>query len=124
MHAKAQQTNALIAGSAALQTERGPVNRFLLVEPEGKVHFTINATCSAWLMNIIIMKPVTSAWCSSGAAGVFCRWSAMTCASRYGRATATITTGAVRRQLARAARCTGRRCWWLARLRTGVRGGL
>ncbi|MDU7154130.1 MAG: amidohydrolase [Enterobacter sp.] len=39
MHAKAQQTNALIAGSAALQTERGPVNRFLLVEPEGKVHF-------------------------------------------------------------------------------------
>ena len=39
MHAKAQQTNALIAGSAALQTDRGPVNRFLLVEPEGKVHF-------------------------------------------------------------------------------------
>jgi predicted amidohydrolase len=32
MHAKAQQTNALIAGRA-LQTERGPVNRFLLVEP-------------------------------------------------------------------------------------------
>jgi predicted amidohydrolase len=39
MQAKAQQTHALIAGSAALQTERGPVNRFLLVEPEGKVHF-------------------------------------------------------------------------------------
>lgn len=39
MHAKAQETNALIAGSVALQTERGPVNRFLLVEPEGKVHF-------------------------------------------------------------------------------------
>ncbi|MWL75110.1 amidohydrolase, partial [Escherichia coli] len=39
MQAKAQQANALIAGSAALQTERGPVNRFLLVEPEGKVHF-------------------------------------------------------------------------------------
>ena len=39
MHAKAQQTNALIAGSAALQSERGPVNRFLLVEPEGKVHY-------------------------------------------------------------------------------------
>ena len=33
MQAKAQQTNALIAGSAALQSERGPVNRFLLVEP-------------------------------------------------------------------------------------------
>lgn len=39
MHAKAQETNALVAGSVALQTERGPVNRFLLVEPEGKVHF-------------------------------------------------------------------------------------
>ena len=39
MGAKAAQTNALIAGSAALQTERGPVNRFLLVEPEGKIHF-------------------------------------------------------------------------------------
>jgi omega-amidase len=38
MHEKAQQTNALVAGSAALQTERGPVNRFLLVEPEGSVH--------------------------------------------------------------------------------------
>ncbi|HAZ75393.1 MAG TPA: amidohydrolase [Enterobacteriaceae bacterium] len=38
MQAKAQQTNALVAGSAALQSERGPVNRFLLVEPEGKVH--------------------------------------------------------------------------------------
>jgi predicted amidohydrolase len=39
MHAKAQQTQALVAGSAALQTESGAVNRFLLVEPDGKVHF-------------------------------------------------------------------------------------
>ena len=39
MRSKAQQTNALIAGSAAIQSERGPVNRFLLVEPEGNVHF-------------------------------------------------------------------------------------
>lgn len=39
MQSKAQETGALIAGSAALQSERGPVNRFLLVEPEGKVHF-------------------------------------------------------------------------------------
>jgi len=38
MHTKAQQANALIAGSVALQSERGPVNRFLLVEPEGRVH--------------------------------------------------------------------------------------
>ena len=39
MRAKAQQTNSLIAGSAAIQSERGPVNRFFLVEPEGNVHF-------------------------------------------------------------------------------------
>ncbi|PIJ49291.1 amidohydrolase [Erwinia sp. OLTSP20] len=34
----AQQTHALLAGSAAIQTEKGAVNRFLLVEPDGKVH--------------------------------------------------------------------------------------
>ncbi|KUR35846.1 carbon-nitrogen hydrolase [Escherichia coli] len=39
MTAKAQQYNALIAGSVALQTESGSVNRFLLVEPGGTVHF-------------------------------------------------------------------------------------
>ena len=38
MHARAAQTQALIAGSAALQTEHGAVNRFLLVEPDGTVH--------------------------------------------------------------------------------------
>ena len=38
MRDRARQTGALIAGSAALQSERGPVNRFLLVEPEGTVH--------------------------------------------------------------------------------------
>ncbi|ELW9443867.1 amidohydrolase [Pluralibacter gergoviae] len=35
---KARRANAMVAGSAALQTERGPVNRFLLVEPDGHVH--------------------------------------------------------------------------------------
>ncbi len=39
MQKQAQRTNALIAGSAALQTDRGPVNRFLLAEPHGNVHF-------------------------------------------------------------------------------------
>lgn len=39
MRDKAQQTNALIAGSVAVQGERGAVNRFLLVEPNGAVHF-------------------------------------------------------------------------------------
>ena len=91
MQAKAEQTNAMIAGSAALQTERGPVNRFLLVEPGGKTHFTISVTCSAWRMSITIMRQVLSEWSLNGAAGGFCRWCVMTCVSRYGRVTTTIT---------------------------------
>lgn len=38
MREQALRTNALVAGSAALQTRLGAVNRFLLVEPEGRVH--------------------------------------------------------------------------------------
>lgn len=38
MQEQATCTNALVCGSAALQTGRGAVNRFLLVEPEGRVH--------------------------------------------------------------------------------------
>lgn len=34
----ARRLNAMVGGSAALQTEKGAVNRFLLVEPEGRVH--------------------------------------------------------------------------------------
>lgn len=56
MTAKAQQCNALIAGSVALQTESGSVNRFLLVEPGGTVHFMISVICSAWQMSIYIIK--------------------------------------------------------------------
>lgn len=38
LHAWAKKTNALIGGSVALKTPQGAVNRFLLVEPSGKVH--------------------------------------------------------------------------------------
>lgn len=38
MQEQATRTNALVCGSAALQTGPGAVNRFLLVEPEGHVH--------------------------------------------------------------------------------------
>jgi len=34
----ARQADALIGGSAAIQTENGAVNRFLLVEPDGTLH--------------------------------------------------------------------------------------
>ena len=102
MHAKAQQTNALIAGSAALQTERGPVNRFLLVEPE-EGPFYDKRHLFRMADEHHHYEAATNVWCLNGAAGVFCRWSVTTCASRSGRATATITTGAVCRQLACAA---------------------
>ncbi|HCL6629805.1 TPA: amidohydrolase [Citrobacter amalonaticus] len=36
---KAQQTDALVAGSAAISSEQRAVNRFFLVEPRGTVHF-------------------------------------------------------------------------------------
>ncbi|MBK4716489.1 MULTISPECIES: amidohydrolase [Tenebrionibacter/Tenebrionicola group] len=39
MQEKAQRCNALIAGSAAIAGEHGPVNRFLLTQPDGTVHF-------------------------------------------------------------------------------------
>nr|WP_301292236.1 amidohydrolase [Erwinia aphidicola] len=38
LQAKAKAAHAMVAGSAALQTEKGAVNRFLLVEPNGTVH--------------------------------------------------------------------------------------
>ncbi len=38
LQAKAKVAHAMVAGSAALQTEKGAVNRFLLVEPNGTVH--------------------------------------------------------------------------------------
>ncbi|MEN5016624.1 amidohydrolase [Erwinia sp. Eh17-17] len=39
LQAKARAAQAMVAGSAAIQVEKGAVNRFFLVEPEGKVHF-------------------------------------------------------------------------------------
>lgn len=39
LHTWAVKTNALVGGSVALKTPEGAVNRFLLVEPGGKVHF-------------------------------------------------------------------------------------
>ncbi|ERK06552.1 MAG: amidohydrolase [Pantoea sp.] len=38
LHQHAKASNALIGGSAAIQTEKGAVNRFLLVEPDGTLH--------------------------------------------------------------------------------------
>lgn len=38
LQAKAKAAHAMVAGSAALQTEKGAVNRLLLVEPNGTVH--------------------------------------------------------------------------------------
>jgi len=38
LHKHAEASNALVGGSAAIQTEKGAVNRFLLVEPDGTLH--------------------------------------------------------------------------------------
>lgn len=61
MQKQAQRTNALIAGSAALQTERGAVNRFYWSSQKVTCTFMINATCFEWLTNIIITSQATAA---------------------------------------------------------------
>ncbi|WP_239952853.1 amidohydrolase [Pantoea sp. Z09] len=38
LHKHAAASDALVGGSAAIQTEKGAVNRFLLVEPDGTLH--------------------------------------------------------------------------------------
>lgn len=38
LHQHARRTDALVGGSAAIQTDKGAVNRFLLVEPDGTLH--------------------------------------------------------------------------------------
>ena len=38
LHKHAEASDALVGGSAAIQTEKGAVNRFLLVEPDGTLH--------------------------------------------------------------------------------------
>lgn len=38
LHQHARRTDALVGGSAAIQTKHGAVNRFLLVEPDGTLH--------------------------------------------------------------------------------------
>lgn len=56
MTAKAQQCNALIAGSVALQTESGSVNRFCWLSRAARYIFMISVICSAWQMSIYIIK--------------------------------------------------------------------
>lgn len=119
MRTKAQQTNALIAGSAALLSERGPVNRFCWSNPKVMSISMTSATCSAWRMNINIIRRVTRGLFLNGAAGAFCRWSVMTCVFRYGRATATITTRHCMSPTGRRrVRYTGRFCSPRGQLRT------
>ncbi|QCA05420.1 amidohydrolase [Pantoea vagans] len=38
LHRHARRTDALVGGSAAIQTDNGALNRFLLVEPDGTLH--------------------------------------------------------------------------------------
>jgi predicted amidohydrolase len=85
MHARAAQTQALIAGSAALQTEHGAVNRFLLVEPDGTVHHYDKRHLFRMADEHHHYEAGDDAWSLNGADGGSCRWSVTTCAFRYGR---------------------------------------
>ena len=109
MTAKAQQCNALIAGSVALQTESGSVNRFLLVEPGGTVHFYDKRHLFRMADEHLHYKAGNAR--VIGAAGVFCRWCATTYVFLCGRAISTIMTSPCTSPtgLLRAL-CTGRHC--------------
>lgn len=111
MTAKAQQCNALIAGSVALQTESGSVNRFLLVEPGGTVHFYDKRHLFRMADEHLHYKAGNARVIWNGAAGVFCRWCATTYVFLCGRAISTIMTSPCTSPtgLLRAL-CTGRHC--------------
>lgn len=60
LRAKAQQTDALVAGSAAISGEQGAVNRFFWWSRKGQFTFMTSATCFAWRTNIIITSQATA----------------------------------------------------------------
>lgn len=118
LHGWASKSNALVGGSVALKTAEGAVNRFLLVEPNGRVHAYDKRHLFRMAGEHLHYRAGKNARFSNGAAGAFCRRSVTTCASRCGPATSRITiwrctspTG--RRRAAN----IGKRCWPRAPLR-------
>jgi len=80
---------------------------------------TISATCSAWLVNIIITSQAIAVKSSNGAAGASCRKSVTTCVSRFGRAISKIMTWHCTSPTGlRRAAAIGKRCWPHERLKT------
>ena len=111
MTAKAQQCNALIAGSVALQTESGSVNRFLLVEPGGTVHFYDKRHLFRMADEHLHYKAGNARVIVEWRGCVFCRWCATTYVFLCGRAISTTMTSPCTSPtgLLRAL-CTGRHC--------------
>lgn len=111
MTAKAQQCNALIAGSVALQTESGSVNRFLLVEPGGTVHFYDKRHLFRMADEHLHYKAGNARVIVEWRGWRICRWCATTYVFRCGRAISTIMTSPCTSPtgLLRAL-CTGRHC--------------
>lgn len=73
MRAKAQQTNALIAGSAAIHLNAVRLTAFFWSSLKVMCISMTNVICSAWRMNISITRRETRALFLHGAAGAFCR---------------------------------------------------
>ena len=74
-----------IVGSAALQTDRGPVNRLCWSSPEGTTHFYDKRHPFRMAEEHHQYEAGNERVVLSGAAGEFCRWCVMTCASRWSR---------------------------------------
>lgn len=56
MTAKSAAVQCADCRQCCITNGSGSVNRFLLVEPGGTVHFMISVICSAWQMSICIIK--------------------------------------------------------------------
>ena len=118
LQAKAKAAHAMVAGSAALQTEKGAVNRFLLVEPNGTVHhydkrhlFRMAGEHQHYLAGERREVIEWRGW-------RILHRCVTTCASRSSRVIRTIMTWRSTSLTGRhRARCTGRRCCRRGRLR-------
>lgn len=119
LHGWASKSNALVGGSVALKTAEGAVNRFLLVEPNGRVHAYDKRHLFRMAGEQCIIRRANGVKFSNGAAGGFCRRFVMTYASQSGLAINKITIWRCTSPTGRhRAANTGKPCWQHAPLKT------
>lgn len=119
LHGWAVKSHTMVGGSVALNTDEGAVNRFLLVEPGGRVH--------AYDKRHLFRMAGEQLHYRAGKRRMIFEWRGwrilrtfvMTCISRCGRAVSRITIWRCMSPIGRRrAANTGKRCWRRERLKT------